>query len=142
MAVADEELRAVEDVAVPAYPERSRRVPLRREADTGRVEAGRGLGEGERPDLAPGDEGAADLLDEDDEVEVAHADAAVGLGYDEAHPALLRHLRPQLLRVASVVLLHVAHVRLRALLLQEVARELAQHLLLFTQAEVHPLSPF
>ena len=78
-----------------------------------------------------------ELLDQDDQVEVPEAGAAVLLGDEQALPALLRHLLPELRRVALLVVFHLADKRLGALLLQEVARRVLQQFLLFRQSQVH-----
>ena len=61
-------------------------------------------------DERPGHEGAAELLEQDDQVQEAEAGAAVLLGDHEALPALLGHLLPELGAVALLVLFHVADV--------------------------------
>ncbi len=160
VAVAHEELGAVEDVVVA--------VLLGGKLHALGVEAGRGLGEGQRPDLlaggdarqvllllgvgaglenrqggdgrrdeGAGHQGAAELFDQDDQVHESEAGAAVRVRNGQALPALVGHLLPQVGRVALLVLFHVAHVLLGALLLQEVTREIAEHLLLFAESQVH-----
>ena len=81
---------------------------------------------------------AAHLLEDDDQVDEVEARAAVLLGQDEAHPAEPRHLLPLLVAEAPLVLHHLADVGHGAFLGEEVARRLAEHLLLFAEAEVHP----
>ena len=82
-------------------------------------------------DEGAGDERAAEFLEQHDQLADVHAGAVVVLRDDEAHPALLGHLLPQLRRVALLVVLHRAHQLLRALLLEEVAGEVLEHFLLF-----------
>src|SRR5205085_10929945 len=93
-------------------------------------------------DERAGYERATELLEQDDEVEEAEARTAVLIGDQQSLPALFRHLLPQLWRVSLLVLLHLAHERLRALLFEEVARGVLQQLLFFRQSQVHLLSAF
>src|SRR5581483_6519291 len=69
------------------------------------------------------------------------ARAAVLLGEDQAVPAELGHLLPELTRVAGLVVHHLPDERHRALLREEVARRLSQHLLVFAEPKVH-IFPF
>ena len=81
------------------------------------------------------------LLEDDDEVDHVEAGAARGLGEDEAHPSEVGHLPPHLPGVPDVVVHHAPDVRHRTFLGEEVPRRLAQHLLLFAEAEIHPVPP-
>src|SRR5437879_3955269 len=85
----------------------------------------------------PRHHGAAHLFHEHGEVDEAEPGAAVGLGIDEAQPALLGELGPELRREARVL----GHARAdelgRALVLEELPRRRAEHLLVGVEPEIH-----
>ena len=88
-------------------------------------------------DEGTGNERPPELLDEDAEVQVAEAGAAVLLGNHEALPAELGHLLPEVRAVAGLVFFHGPHVFFGALVLEEVARRVADQVLLFAEAQIH-----
>ena len=59
------------------------------------------------------------------------------LGEDQAGPPEVGHLLPLLRGVAGVVVHHLTDVGHRAFGLEKLASALAQHLLLFTESEIH-----
>ena len=86
------------------------------------------------------DERAAEFLHEDHLVDEVEASAAVLFRNQQAVPALLRHLLPEDGGVTLFVLFHFPDVRLRALVLQELAGGVLQEFLLFIQSQVHSAS--
>src|SRR5262249_546745 len=72
-----------------------------------------------------------------DHVDHVETGAAVLLGNDETGPAQLRHLLPLIVRIAALVLHHLAHERHRALGIEELTHALAQHFLFFAESEIH-----
>ena len=100
-------------------------------------------GEHHRGEVGGAQQGAAHLLEHDDQLYVAEALSAVLLRDDQAlEPELVRHLVPDLGVVARLGGHLLAHRRLRGLVVEEAADELAELLLLVAEGEVHGWASF
>src|SRR4030095_9494425 len=77
------------------------------------------------------------LRQERGEIDKAEPHAVVGLGVDEAEPALLGELPPELGAHALRHVHETAHCLRRALVLEELPGGAAEKLLLVAEAEVH-----
>src|SRR5207248_2384203 len=96
----------------------------------------------DRREVRRAQEGAAHLLEDDDELDIGEARAAVLLGDGQAlEPELLGHLAPYG-RVEALLGLHQpADLRRRRLVLEEAADGAPELLLLFAEGEVHTRVP-
>ena len=84
-----------------------------------------------------GHDGAPHLLEDHREVDESQADATVRLGVDQAEPAELGELAPELVGRAGGVVHHPPDESGGTLLLEEAPRRLAQQLLFLAEPEVH-----
>ena len=83
------------------------------------------------------DQGPAELLDEDHEVEELESCATVILREGQAHESLFYELLPQLGRVAFVIFFHVPHEGLGTLGFEHLPCGPFEHFLFFAKAQVH-----
>ena len=86
-------------------------------------------------DERPGHECAAELFDEDAEVEEGEAGAALLLRDHQSLPAKVGHLLPERWAVALLVLFHGADVLFRAFLFEELAGRVLEKFLFFAEAK-------
>ena len=86
---------------------------------------------------------APELFEHARDLDVAHAEPAVLFGDRDRRPAELRHLCPELRRIAGgvIAVTKLANPRDRRLLLDEVGSRRFQHLLVFRKYKPHRLSP-
>ena len=87
--------------------------------------------------IGPGRRRLAELLQQQHEVDVGAAEAALLLGHEHAEHAHLPEVRPQRGVVTRAFLPRRAHVRGRALLGEEVAEALGEELLVVGEREPH-----
>ena len=86
--------------------------------------------------------GLTHFFQNDRQIDQRQAGTAVLLGDSQAGPAQLGHAVPDLVGVAAVVLHHLAHVRHRTFLAQEIRGRPAEEVLFFAEAEIHGVPYF
>ena len=163
--VGDEQLDAVDDIAVPRGVGSGGHAPglgsgrrfgeRQSQARAAGADAGQDVvllggtagvqhGEAAQHDggkVGAGQQGAPHFLNQHRQVQERPAGAAVLLRERDARPAQAGHLPPEVVGEPPVVILHFPHQRKRGFLRQELPRRVFQHLLDFAQPHVHSKTP-